>query len=129
MATSSVPTTMSEGLQRVNQDLAATLSTPDADIQFLTQLIGIVTGRMRQGSGQPMGQGQPQGAPGGQPGGQPGGPMGQGGPPPGGPPPQGPPPGGPGMMQGGPTPNGVTPLAQQPNTDELRRLIQSKAGA
>lgn len=133
---SAQPTTMVEALQRVISDVSAAMVTPDADIPFLTQLQGVVVGRMRQGSGQP--QGQPQQG-GGQPGGQPGQPpQPQQQPPGGGPggqpspagPPSGPPGGAPGpQLQGRPTPNGVTPLAQAPDPDELRRMLAGKAGA
>lgn len=122
------PATMMESLNKVIQDLSQAMVTPDADIQFLTQLQGIVVGRMRQGAGQP--QGQPQGGQSPPPGGPPPGGGGPGGPPPGQDPnaPGGGMPGG-APMQGGPTPNGVQPLAPQPSPDELRRLIQSKQGA
>lgn len=146
MATSSQPGTMVEALQHVIQDVSAAMTTPDADIPFLTQLQGVVVGRMRQGAG---GMGPGGGAPGGQ-GGPQGPPPGAGGPPPGAAGPGGPPPGGPpggvpgtaggpptsgsagpppGMLQGRPGPNGVTSLAPQPSSDELRRLLASKAGA
>jgi len=129
---SAAPTTMTEALQKVIQDISGAMTTPDADIPFLTQLQGVIVGRMRAGSGAGGGQmqqrpgmgmpGQQQGMPGG--GMQPA--MAGGAPPPPGQPPQ---PGGPGQMQGSPTPNGVTPLAQLPSTDELRRQIAGSAGA
>ena len=133
-----IPATMTEALQRVVQDISSAMTTPDADIPFLTQLQGVIVGRMRAGAGGGMQHqmgGGPQ-APGGPPQGPPPGAGGPGGPPPGAPQggpggPGGPagPAGPPGMMQGGPTPNGVTPLAQIPNADELRRQIAGRAGA
>lgn len=116
---------MMEALSKVVSDISQAMVTPDADIQFLTQLQGVIVGRMRQGMG--GGQGQ---SPGGPPGGMspPQGPPPQAGPPsPGSPPGGGQPPGAP--MQGGPTPNGVQPLAQAPNPDELRRMLASHVGA
>ena len=119
------PTTMTDALQRVLQDLSMAMTTPDADIQFLTQMQGVVVGRMRAGNaGHPGQPGMPPGAspsPGGMPGGMPG-PMQ---PPPGGAPPGAPQP----PLAGPPGPNGVTSLAQAPNPDELRRMIASNAGA
>lgn len=133
------PGTMLEALNKVISDISQAMVTPDADIQFLTQLQGVIVGRMRQGPGNGGQQPHPQGQPpmGGQmsppPGQPPGPPQGGGGPAPGGPVGGpgggGPPPGGPGQMQGPPSPNGVTPLAQAPNPDELRRMLAGRAGA
>lgn len=114
---------MMEALSKVVNDISQAMVTPDADMQFLIQLQGVIVGRMRQGMG--GGQGQ---SPGGPPGGmqqqQPQGPPPQA--------PQGPPQpgaGAPGQMAGGPTPNGVQPLAQAPNPDELRRMLAGHVGA
>lgn len=114
------PATMTEGLQKVLQDLSMTMTAPDADIQFLSQLQGVVVGRMKAGAAgaqQPGGQGGPPAGGGAVP------------PPQAGPPTGGPPTGPPSQLQGGPTPNGVTPLAQVPNADELRRQLAGNSGA
>lgn len=114
------PATFAEAMGKIVSDISQASLLPDADPQFLAQLQGVIVGYMRQkaGGGQP---GQQQGQPGGMG-------MGAGAPgmsPPGAPDLTG---GGGGMMQGAPTPNGVQPLAQMPNPDELRRMIQTSVG-
>lgn len=127
MARADQPTTMAEGLSRVLADLSACMTTPDADIDFLSKVQGVVVGRMRAGAGPGMMQGAAPGATSVAPGAAQGGPGGAGAPPGAlGPPTQ--PGAGPGMMAGPPTPNGVTSLAQPPNPDELRRMIASHVG-
>lgn len=107
------PVTFAESMSKVLQDITAGLTAPDADVQFLTQLQGIVVGRMRAGQSAPHPGGAPQQ---GQPQPQPQGPpQGQSGPP--------------GQLQGMPGPNGVQSLAAAPNPDELRRMIASQGGA
>lgn len=121
------PTSMAEALTKILSDCAAAMTTPDADVDFLSKLQGVIVGRLRQGSqqspagGQQMGGQSPSGmgnVMGGALGGQ-----GAGAPPM---------TGGPGMMSGMPSSagvNGVSSLAPQPNPDELRRMIAQTAGA
>lgn len=121
------PSTMMEALSKTVDSISQAMTTPDADIPFLTSLQGVVVGRMRQGMGGGSAQSSGMGQPPGQQGGMSPSPAGQ---PPGGAP-QGPSPGpgGPGQLQGQPTPMGVQPLAQAPNPDELRRMLAQKVGA
>lgn len=113
--------TMAEGLQKLVMEVASLMGTPDADIEWLTDLQAHVTQKIRQpidgAGGGPL---PPAGADAGQ------GPMppelaammGGGGPAAMGPGIGAPPPGMPGPMPGGPS---MSP--QPPNPDELRRLM------
>lgn len=130
-------TTMNEGLQKVLSDLTQCMAAPDADMDFISKVQNVVVMRMKQGiGGTPNPGAQPS------PGGSPGGPGGPGGPGAGGPPnaASGPPGGLPGAMggPGGAIPGpgaasppgvpGVRSMPQMPNPDEIRRLLQSRAG-
>jgi hypothetical protein len=124
------PQTMADGLQKIITDLGACMTAPDADMPFLQNLQNVIITRLKAGIGGTPGMGGPGGAPGGAPGpgGPPGGPGGPGMPGPG--PQAGPPlggvPGGPGGAAPGVA--GVRSMPNIPNTDELRRLLQSQAG-
>ena len=128
--------TMQDGLSTIAATIGAMMLAPDADEEFLTDLLTVITAKVKS-PGQPGMQSPAGPSPSGG-----GAPSGVAGPPQGAPPNSGPPPGA-GIPGGGPPPPGQNQLPTggqpapgqgvmakpgMPNTDELRRLLTSRNG-
>lgn len=112
--------TFVESLRNTLGDLAQIATMPDADLQFIVQLQGIITQFIRQQAMATLGPpgGAPGGAPGGEAGAQAGGAPSQ--------PGLGPPPAPQGIAPGGGA--GMAGMGT-PNPDELRRVMETANGA